>query len=74
MTCPERGRCTQTRFQLSPAAGRWRWISGAPVRAQLSFEDTDDFLVRVGRADDYLDALICALVARAAELGSTYEP
>jgi hypothetical protein len=28
----------------------------------------------LGREDDYLDALLCALVARAVELGLTHAP
>ncbi|MDQ3659954.1 MAG: DUF429 domain-containing protein [Actinomycetota bacterium] len=46
----------------------------AALRAQLPFEDPDRLLERVGREDDYLDALICALVARAVELGLTFGP
>ncbi len=46
----------------------------AALRAQLPFEDGDHLLDRVALEDDYLDALICALVARAAELGLTYPP
>jgi hypothetical protein len=40
----------------------------------LPLNDPDDLLHCVADEDDYLDALICALVARAAELGLTYEP
>lgn len=46
----------------------------AALRTQLSFEDDGHLLERVGLEDDYLDALICALVARAVELGLTYAP
>jgi predicted nuclease with RNAse H fold len=44
------------------------------IRAQLTIEDRDGRLQRVELEDDYLDALICALVARAIELGLTYPP
>ena len=46
----------------------------AALQEQLPLEDADQLLDRVERQDDYLDALICALVARAAELGMTYGP
>lgn len=42
--------------------------------AQLPLDDPDNLLANVAGEDDYLDALLCALVARAAELGQTYLP
>lgn len=42
--------------------------------AELPLEDPDGRLANVAGEDDYLDALLCALVARAAELGQTYLP
>lgn len=44
------------------------------LTARVRVEDPAHLLDRVGSEDDYLDALICALVARAAELGQTYLP
>jgi hypothetical protein len=37
-------------------------------------QDQDPLLDQVEREDDYLEALICALVARATELGKTHLP
>jgi hypothetical protein len=42
--------------------------------AQLPIVDPRRRLDLVEREDDYLDALVCALVARAAELGLTHRP
>ncbi len=44
------------------------------IRDKLPLKDPDGLLARVGLEDDYLDALLCALVARAAELGETIPP
>lgn len=44
------------------------------LQAQLHLEDANRLLERIALEDDYLDALICALVARAAELGLTHGP
>jgi Protein of unknown function (DUF429) len=41
---------------------------------RLPIEDGNGLLDRAGLEDDYLDALICALVARAVELEQTYPP
>jgi hypothetical protein len=41
---------------------------------QLPIADPQGRLALLEREDDYLDALLCALVARAAELGLTHEP
>jgi len=46
----------------------------AAIQAQLPLEDRDHQLEKIGLQDDYLDALLCALVARAAELGLTHPP
>jgi hypothetical protein len=46
----------------------------AAIREQLPIEDPDHRLEKVALQDDYLDALVCALVARAAELELTYQP
>jgi hypothetical protein len=40
----------------------------------LPLDDPDGRLDQIAGEDDYLDALICALVARAAERGRTYRP
>jgi hypothetical protein len=42
--------------------------------AQLNIRDPRDELAAIAREDDYLDALVCALVARAVELGRTHLP
>jgi predicted nuclease with RNAse H fold len=44
------------------------------ILTQVPLEDVDRRLEKVAGEDDYLDALICALVARAAELGLTHPP
>ncbi len=44
------------------------------IRDRLPLEDADGLLEAVALEDDHLDALICALVARAAELGGTIPP
>jgi hypothetical protein len=44
------------------------------ILAELSILDPGGRLAMIEREDDYLDALICALVARAAELGLTQLP
>jgi hypothetical protein len=41
---------------------------------QLPLDDPGGRLDQIAAEDDYLDALICALVARAAERGRTYRP
>lgn len=41
---------------------------------QLPIDDPDDRLGLVTQQDDYIDALVCALVARAVELGQTHPP
>jgi hypothetical protein len=41
---------------------------------QLPLDDPDGRLEQIAGEDDYLDALICALVARAAERRRTYRP
>jgi predicted RNase H-like nuclease len=41
---------------------------------QLPIDDPEGQLEKVAAEDDYLDALICALVARAAERKRTYRP
>jgi hypothetical protein len=46
----------------------------AAIRAELPIADPHGRLAMVEREDDYLDALLCALVARAAELGLTHAP
>ena len=46
----------------------------AALLTQLPLDDPDGRLATVADEDDYLDALLCALVARAAELGQTYLP
>jgi hypothetical protein len=46
----------------------------AALLTQLPLDDPDGWLANVADEDDYLDALLCALVARAAELGQTYLP
>jgi hypothetical protein len=44
------------------------------LREQLPLDDPNGLLEKVSKKDDYLDAFICALVARAAEVGLTYLP
>lgn len=44
------------------------------LQEQLPLDDPEDQLDQVAAEDDYLDALICALVARAVERGRTYRP
>jgi Protein of unknown function (DUF429) len=44
------------------------------IRRQLPIEDPDHRLEKIALKDDYLDALVCALVARAVERGLTYQP
>jgi hypothetical protein len=44
------------------------------IRSQLPIRDSGGRLSAVEREDDYLDALVCALVARAAELDLTHRP
>jgi hypothetical protein len=44
------------------------------IQAKLPIVDPDDRLTMIDREDDYLDALLCALVARAVELGLTDAP
>jgi len=56
------------------AAAEKRIALLSALRAQLPLDDTDRLLEKVGLQDDYLDALICALVARAVELEQTYGP
>lgn len=41
---------------------------------QLPLDDPDGQLDQIAGEDDYLDALVCALVARAAERKRTYRP
>jgi predicted RNase H-like nuclease len=41
---------------------------------QLPLDDPDGQLDQVAAEDDYLDALLCALIARAVELGQTHLP
>jgi hypothetical protein len=56
------------------AAATKRTALLAALLAQLPLDDPHHLLEKVGLEDDYLDALICALVARAVELGLTYAP
>jgi Protein of unknown function (DUF429) len=44
------------------------------LRDELPLNDPNDCLAQIALQDDYLDALVCALVARAAELGQTHAP
>lgn len=46
----------------------------AAIQAELPIADPHGRLAMVEREDDYLDALLCALVARAAELDLTHAP
>jgi len=46
----------------------------AAIQAELPIADPHGRLAMVEREDDYLDALLCALVARAVELGLTHPP
>jgi hypothetical protein len=46
----------------------------AAIRAELPIADPHGLLAMVEREDDYLDALLCALVARAVELGLAHAP
>jgi len=41
---------------------------------RLPIDDPENHLAAIEREDDYLDALACALVARAAEVGQTHLP
>jgi Protein of unknown function (DUF429) len=41
---------------------------------QLPLDDPDGQLDKIAAEDDYLDALLCALIARAVELGQTHLP
>lgn len=56
------------------AAGERRTELLAALRSRLEIEDSDHRLEQVGLEDDYLDALLCALVARAVELGLSHGP
>jgi len=53
--------------------GRRAEILGS-LLAELPIDDPDDRLTQIELQDDYIDALVCALVARAAEVGLTYLP
>jgi Protein of unknown function (DUF429) len=46
----------------------------AAIQAELPIADPHGRLAMVEYEDDYIDALLCALVARAAELGATHAP
>jgi hypothetical protein len=46
----------------------------AAIRTKLPIADPRGRLAMVEREDDYLDALLCALVARAVEVGLTHAP
>jgi len=46
----------------------------AAIQEELPIADPRGRLAMVEREDDYLDALLCALVARAVELGLTHAP
>jgi hypothetical protein len=46
----------------------------AAIRSELPIADPRGRLAMVEREDDYLDALLCALVARAVEIGLTHPP
>jgi hypothetical protein len=46
----------------------------AAIQAELPMADPHGRLAMVECEDDYIDALLCALVARAAELGMTHAP
>ena len=50
------------------------WTCWPRSSARLAFRDPDRRLQKVAIEDDYLDALICALVARAVDLGRTHGP
>jgi hypothetical protein len=54
-------------------SARRRELLGALLE-QLPLDDPDGQLDQIAAEDDYLDALICALVARAAERKRTYQP
>jgi hypothetical protein len=67
------GLAPRETYKGSGAAGK-RLALVEAIRRQLPLADRDDRLEKVGLEDDYLDAVICALVARAVELGLTYRP
>lgn len=60
-------------YKGSDAANRRRDLL-AIVNSKLAFADSFGLLDRIVREDDYLDALVCALVARAVELSQTHAP
>lgn len=57
-----------------PAAGERRRQLAATIAARAGLEDPNRLLDRCSLEDDYLDALVCALAARAAELDLTLSP
>jgi len=57
-------------YRRKPASERRRQLA-AIVQERLRLEDPDDLLWRCAERDDALDALVCALIARAALLGLT---
>jgi hypothetical protein len=64
------GRASYKRKENS--ATRMRLLEA--LLLQLPLDDPDGQLDQIAAEDDYLDALLCALIARAAELGQTRLP
>jgi hypothetical protein len=64
------GRASYKGKDNSPARPR---LLGALLQ-QLPLADPDGLLDQVAGEDDFLDALLCALIARAVELGQTHLP
>ena len=57
-----------------PAASKRRSQLAKIIAARVELDDPDRLLRRCSDEDDFLDALVCALVARAAELNLTLLP
>ena len=57
-----------------PAASKRRSQLAKIIASRVGLDDPDRLLRRCSGEDDFLDALVCALVARAAELNLTLPP
>jgi hypothetical protein len=70
----ERASLAARETYKGPAAAKRRSQLASIIASRVELDDPDRLLRRCSGEDDFLDALVCALVARAAELNLTLLP